>query len=179
MFMAQLFSYLIISAVLFVAEDPVSVCDLGGCREVFYPPDSGFYEFREDIQQGRVKIGSVAVVVCLLGGAEVRQERLIAKEFQALLQAFRTFAPDTYLLVTGPFPHPGDSQGDLTRFQEIHRAIEGRLLDEPMFRYVAIADRFGDNRGLNPRLMTTEGLTERGIFVLRRELNEAIELLVP
>ena len=163
---------------LYVAEDAMSVCDLGGCREHYYPSDNGFREFREDIQQGRLKIGSVAVVVCLLGGAEVRLQRLIAKEIEALIGSFKTFAPDTHVLMTGPFPSPQDDASTLSQFTQIHAALDGRLWEEPMIQFVPLAARFGDSRGLNPRLIGPDGVTERGVFVAKRELNAAIEALV-
>ena len=161
-----------------MAEDALSVVDLGGCREEYYPADSGLREFREDIQQGKIKIGEVAVVVCLLGGAEIRLGRLFAKELESFIKACKTYAPDTHILLTGPFPNPQDDGATMKDFQIIYEALYGRLWEEPMFEYVPLAGRFGDGRGLNNRLIGADGVTEWGCHVVKRELNQAIEALL-
>ena len=161
-----------------MAEDPLSVIDLGGCREEYYPVHCGIREFREDVQQGRIKIGDTAVVVCLLGGAEMCLGRLIAKELEALIRTFKTFAADTRVLLMGPFPNPEDDAATLESFQIIYEALYGRLCEEPMIDYLPLASRFGDARGLNPRLMGPDGVTERGCYIAKREINQVIQDLL-
>ena len=157
--------------VLYVATDAVSGGEIGFGEERIVPADFGLHELRCDIQQGRIRIGNRRLLICMLGRADVVRARKFPAVLEKFLRTCETFAPNTYIIMGGPFPEPGD-QGDLlARMQQARNYLGARAVASPMVRQSSIAFRYGEaSRGLNFRLMRPEGLTERGWEVLGRDL---------
>ena len=165
-----------VSPVFYVAADTISVCTIGNCDEKFFPSDFGLHELRCHAQQGHVKFGDRAVVVCVLGRADIMRGRPFITVLRKFLQACKVLASTTYFVFLGPFPHPRDGSVILRRLADARELIRQETKDEDLFICSSIADRFADpERGINPRLMWDEGLTIRGCEILRREVNHLIQ----
>ena len=164
--------------VAYLADDAISMCHLGGCDEKFFPSNFGLRELRKAIQQGEVRLGTRAVVVCLLGRADVVRGRKFPAVVEEFIKVFRTYADQTRLLLGGPFPLPGDNLVLIRRLMGARHYLEERVTAEALISFSRVAERFADGmRGLNPRLVCPEGLTIRGCEILRRELHERLDEL--
>ena len=147
------------------------------CETVVLPIGAGLRELREMAQQGTVRLGNRAVVVVFIGHADVVRGRRFSPVLERFIDAAKTLAPDTYVVMLGPFPGPLDGPHILERlFTERHYTQE-RLLPERWFRFLEIGDRFANLHQINPRLMGPEGLTIRGCEILERDVGLVLQEL--
>ena len=163
---------------LFISEDFLATCNLGGCDEEFVDSSTGLHELRQLMHEGKVRLGTRAVVVCMLGRADVQKGRRIPALVEKFVMSCKTFAPNTYFVLGGPFPGPMDGSRFIRELQGARHYLEQRVTADAMFRSLRVGERFANyTEGVNPRLMSDGGLTVRGSEVLRRDINDVLHQL--
>ena len=80
-------------------------------------------------------------------------------------------------MLVGPFPGPADTPAVLAELARARELLVKKLDQEDMVWFVDVAKRFGDERGVNQRLLGKQGLTVRGSQILRREVNQFLDML--
>ena len=92
-----------------LGSSALSVCHFEACDEIYFDSPVGLHELRLKIQDGEIRLGTRSVVVCLLGRADVQHGRNFGKIFEKFIKTCHTFAPSTFIILTGPFPEPEDT----------------------------------------------------------------------
>ena len=153
-------------------------CQLGVGDEYFTEAGIGLHQLCCMIEQGKLKFGQRVVVICLLGRADVVEGCQYAGVLERFLKACTTFAPDTHIVLGGPFPEFYDQPPLLAKMWAARHYTEDRIAAESHFHYSGIAFRYGEPlHGINPHLMSEGGLTTRGCEVLRRDLCEVVSVI--
>ena len=106
---------ILVRPVLVLVDESMPGCEFDEKDVEVFPTTTGLRELRGMVQQGQLRLGNRAIVINFLGAADVYRGRRFSTVLERFIQACKLLAPETYIVMAGPFPRWGDAPHLLER----------------------------------------------------------------
>ena len=141
-------SFTVSNDAIMVVKDSLHNLQVNGFDRWCVTEDAGLREITSDIYDAILRVGTRAVVIFLVGRADVLRGRSLPEVMEKIIMACKQFGRRTHFIFGGPFPHPQDTSTVLRQLEEGWRILENRLYRERDFSFIRTAERFADRRGI-------------------------------